>query len=101
MSDAAVDPSPVLPFNDPSRPRRLLKVGAWIVGVVVVIVLLNLLGVDVIGWLKDSGIRSRTFPPGYIVAGSSSRPARRCLPGSPTTGSCGRPIRVRSSSGRS
>ena len=69
MSDAAVDPSPVLPFNDPSRPRRLVKVGAWLVGIVLVIVLLNLLGVDVIGWLKDLWHQIKDVPAGYIVAG--------------------------------
>ena len=69
MSDAAVDPSPVLPFNDPSRPRRLVKVGAWLVGIVLVIVLLNLLGVDVIGWLKDLWDQIKDVPAGYIVAG--------------------------------
>jgi hypothetical protein len=30
MSGAVADPSPVLPFNDPSRPRRMVKVGAWL-----------------------------------------------------------------------
>ena len=69
MTDAAVDPSPVLPFNDPSRPRRLVKVGAWLVGIVLVIVLLNLLGVDVIGWLKDLWDQIKDVPAGYIVAG--------------------------------
>ena len=34
MTSTAVDPSPVLPFNDPSRRRRLVKVGAWIVAIV-------------------------------------------------------------------
>ena len=69
MTDAAVDPSPVLPFNDPSRPRRLVKVGAWLVGIVLVIVLLNLLGVDVIGWLKDLWDQIKDVPARYIVAG--------------------------------
>ena len=69
MSEAAApDPSAVLPFNDPSRPRRLIKVGAWLVGVVLVIVLLNLLGVDVVGWLKDLWHQIQDVPAGYIVA---------------------------------
>jgi hypothetical protein len=33
-----------------SRPRRLAKVAAWLVGIVVVIAILQLLGVDVTGW---------------------------------------------------
>jgi uncharacterized membrane protein YbhN (UPF0104 family) len=68
MSDASVDPSPVLPFNDPSRPRRLVKVGAWLVGVVLGIVLLDLLGVDVVGWLTDLWHQVQDVPAGYIVA---------------------------------
>jgi uncharacterized membrane protein YbhN (UPF0104 family) len=70
MSAAAVaDPSPVLPFHEPSRPRRLLKVGAWLVGVVLAIVLLNLLGVDVIGWLRDLWHQIQDVPARYMVAG--------------------------------
>jgi uncharacterized membrane protein YbhN (UPF0104 family) len=69
MSEAAVDPSPVLPFNDPSRRRRLVKVGAWLVGVAVAIVLLNVLGVDVVGWLTDLWHQIQDVPTGYIVAG--------------------------------
>jgi uncharacterized membrane protein YbhN (UPF0104 family) len=70
MSTTAIDsPSPVLPFNDPSRPRRLLKVGGWLVGVVIVIVVLNLLGVDVIGWLKNLWQQIQDVPARYIVAG--------------------------------
>ena len=49
-------------------PRRLIKVGAWLVGVVLVIVLLNLLGVDVVGWLKDLWDQIQDVPAGYIVA---------------------------------
>jgi hypothetical protein len=41
--------SRVLPFNDPSRRRRLIKVAAWLVGVAVLLLVLNLLGVDVRG----------------------------------------------------
>ena len=69
MSATAVQPSPVLPFNDPSRRRRLVKVGAWLVGIALVVVLLNLLGVDVVGWLQDAWDQIRDVPAGYIVAG--------------------------------
>src|SRR5580765_5886190 len=64
----AADPSPVLPFNDPSRPRRLVKVFAWLLGIALAIVLLNLLGVDVIGWLTDLWHQIQDVPAGYIVA---------------------------------
>jgi uncharacterized membrane protein YbhN (UPF0104 family) len=61
--------SAALPFHDPSRPRRLVKVTAWLVGIALLVVVLNLLGVDVIGWLKDLWSQIKEVPPGYIVAG--------------------------------
>jgi uncharacterized membrane protein YbhN (UPF0104 family) len=71
MSSQAVAerPSRVLPFHDPSRRRRLIKVGAWIAGVLVVVVILHLAGVDVIGWLQDLWDQIKEVPAGYIVGG--------------------------------
>jgi len=69
MTATIADPSPVLPFNDPSRPRRLLKVGAWIAATVVAIIVLNLLGVDVIGWLKSLWDQVKAVPVQYIILG--------------------------------
>ncbi len=70
MSEAATaHPSPVSPFNDPSRPRRLLKVGGWLVGIALAVVVLDLLGVDVVGWLSDLWDQIKDIPAGYIVAG--------------------------------
>jgi uncharacterized membrane protein YbhN (UPF0104 family) len=66
---AAERPSRLLPFRDPSRRRRLVKVAAWLAGVVLVVVLLNLVGVDVIGWLEDLWDQIKEVPAGYIVAG--------------------------------
>jgi uncharacterized membrane protein YbhN (UPF0104 family) len=57
-----------LPFGDPSRPRRLLKVGAWLGAVALAVVLLHLLGVDVIAWLSDLWDQIKEVPVGYIVA---------------------------------
>ena len=87
MTEIAADPSPVLPFHDPSRRRRLVKVGAWLAGTALVIFVLNLLGVDVRGGCRTSGIRSRRFRSGTSSPVSSSRRARRSLQGSPTTAS--------------
>ena len=82
MSESvATGPSPVLPFNDPSRRRRLVKVGAWLVGVVVVIVLLNVLGVDVIGWLTDLWHQIQDVPIGYIVAALAFQTAQTLFAG--------------------
>jgi uncharacterized membrane protein YbhN (UPF0104 family) len=70
MSDTTVaDPSPVLPFNDPSRRSRLVKVGAWLVGIAALILVLHLLGIDVLGWLSDLWDQIKAVPVGYIVAG--------------------------------
>ena len=65
---AAEKPSPVLPFDDPSRKRRLVKVVAWLVGIALVVVLLNLAGIDIVAWLEDLWDQIRDVPPGYIVA---------------------------------
>jgi uncharacterized membrane protein YbhN (UPF0104 family) len=70
MSEAvAANPSPVHPFHDPSRRRRLVKVGGWLVGIALVVVVLNLLGIDVVGWLSDLWDQIKEVPPGYIVSG--------------------------------
>ncbi len=58
-----------LPFGDPSRRRRLMKVIAWVVGVAVALALLQLLGIDVRGWLSDLWEQIKDVPVGYIVAG--------------------------------
>jgi uncharacterized membrane protein YbhN (UPF0104 family) len=66
---AAEKPSRVLPFHDPSRRRRLKKVGTWLLGTAVVIVLLHLLGIDVLGWLEDLWDQIKAVPVGYIIGG--------------------------------
>jgi uncharacterized membrane protein YbhN (UPF0104 family) len=66
---AAEKPSRLLPFRDPSRRRRLVKVVTWLAGVALVVVLLNLVGVDVIGWLENLWDQIKEVPAGYIVAG--------------------------------
>jgi uncharacterized membrane protein YbhN (UPF0104 family) len=58
-----------LPFGDPSRRRRVTKVIAWVVGVAVALALLQLLGIDVRGWLSDLWEQIKGVPVGYIVAG--------------------------------
>ena len=58
-----------LPFGDPSRTRRLVKVGAWLLGVVVGVLVLHLLGVDVRGWLSSVWDALTEISLGYLVAG--------------------------------
>jgi uncharacterized membrane protein YbhN (UPF0104 family) len=68
MSVTAAQPSLVDPFHEPSRGKRLVKIGGWLLGIALVVVLLQLLGVDVVGWLSDFWEQLKDVPPGYIVA---------------------------------
>ena len=65
---AAENPSPVLPFGDPSRKRRLVKVAVWLVGIAVVVALLHVAGIDVVGWLQELWEQIKDVPPAYIVS---------------------------------
>ena len=78
---STADSSGVLPFRDPSRRSRLVKVGGWIVGVAVAVALLELLGVDVLGWLSDLWDQIRDVPAGYIVAALVFQTAQTLLAG--------------------
>jgi uncharacterized membrane protein YbhN (UPF0104 family) len=59
----------VSPLNDPSRSRRVLKIAGWIVGLVLLLVVLNLLGVDVWGWLESLWESVTEISLGYIIVG--------------------------------
>ena len=72
---------PLLPFNDRSRRRRLLKVAGWLVGIALVLVVLNLLGVDVLGWLSDLWDQIKAVPVGYIVAALAFQTGQTMLAG--------------------
>lgn len=61
--------SPILPFHDPSRRRRLLKVGGWLLGVAAAVFVLHLLGVDVRGWISSVRDALTEISLGYLVAG--------------------------------
>jgi uncharacterized membrane protein YbhN (UPF0104 family) len=57
----------VTPFHDPSRRRRFVKIGAWLVAIVAVVVVANLVGVDIIAWLQSVWEQIKEVPPQYIV----------------------------------
>jgi len=59
----------ILPFGDPSRRRRLFKVAAWLVGVIVVVAVLNALGIDVRGWLSSVWDALTEISAKYLIAG--------------------------------
>jgi uncharacterized membrane protein YbhN (UPF0104 family) len=87
VSDAglsAIDaPAPrrsrVLPFGDPSRARRLVKVVGWLVGVVLLVFVLNLLGIDVRGWLDSVWDALSDISAKYLVAGWAVQAAQTTL----------------------
>ena len=102
MSEAAVAaPSVIDPLHDPSRKRRLIKVVGWLVGIALVVFVLNLLGVDVVGWLDDLWDQIREIPPGYIVAGLAFQTGQTMFAGLSYYGILRAAYPAGSSSGRS
>jgi uncharacterized membrane protein YbhN (UPF0104 family) len=78
---AAGRPSRALPFGDPSRGRRLLKVGAWLLGIALGVLLLQALGIDVVAWLRDLWEQIKGVPGRYIVGGLAFQTAQTFLAG--------------------
>jgi uncharacterized membrane protein YbhN (UPF0104 family) len=68
-----------LPFEDPSRPRRLVKVLAWLGGIAVVVAILELLGVDIAGWFSSLWDTLTGLGVGYLVAGWSLQTVQTTL----------------------
>jgi uncharacterized membrane protein YbhN (UPF0104 family) len=60
-----------LPFGDPSRGRRLLKVLGWLAGMALIVAALGLLGVDVAGWFERTWDALTGIGLGYLLAGWS------------------------------
>ena len=50
------------------RAHRLLKVGAWLVGIVLSVVVLNYLGLNVRDWLNHLWDQIKEMPTGYMAA---------------------------------
>ncbi len=70
----APEPTPTdhhrwLPFGDRSRPRRLVKVLAWLAGLALMLAVLEVLGVDVLGWFSDLWDALTAIGVGYLLAG--------------------------------
>ncbi len=58
-----------LPFGDTSRRTRLLKTVAWLAGIALAMLVLDLLGVDVGGWFSDLWDALSEIALKYLVAG--------------------------------
>ena len=69
----------LLPFEDPSRGRRLIKVLAWLLGIAAVVGLLELLGIDVAGWLSDLWDALTGIGLGYLLTGWSLQTTQTTL----------------------
>src|SRR6266550_1527831 len=68
-----------LPFGDPSRGRRLVKVLGWLAGIAVLLGVLDLLGVEVRGWFSDLWDALSGIGLGYLVAGWSLQTVQTTL----------------------
>ena len=68
MSDTALPSRQEVPPPTQGRLHRLLKVGAWLAGIALFLLVLTLLGVDVRGWISNLWDEIEDVPTGYIVA---------------------------------
>jgi uncharacterized membrane protein YbhN (UPF0104 family) len=68
MSEAVAVPAPAAP-QQPSARRRIAKIVSWVVGLVVLLVILRLLGVDVWGWLEELWDSVTGISLGYVILG--------------------------------
>ena len=59
----------VTPFDDRSRRSRLVKIGAWLVGIAVVLAVCHVVGFEVLGWFESLWETIRELPAQYIVGG--------------------------------
>jgi uncharacterized membrane protein YbhN (UPF0104 family) len=68
VSEAVAAPSPVAPER-PTKRRRIARIVSWIVGLVLLLVVLNLAGVDVWGWLQELWDTVTEISLGYVILG--------------------------------
>ena len=68
MSEATVEAGSAAP-EPVSKRRRIVKIVSWIVGLVLLLVVLNLLGVNVRDWLSELWDSVSAISIGYIVLG--------------------------------
>ena len=76
MSEAALTPAPVAPEH--SR-RRFLRIAGWVVGTVIVAGLLELAGIDVLGWFADLWDAVTEISLGYLILGCLLQGAQTTL----------------------
>jgi uncharacterized membrane protein YbhN (UPF0104 family) len=69
VSTSSATVTTITPFHDRSRPRRLLKVLAWLGGIAAALIVLNLLGCDISGWISDLWDTLTDISLAYIIPG--------------------------------
>jgi uncharacterized membrane protein YbhN (UPF0104 family) len=67
------------PFEDTSRGRRLTKVIAWLGGIALAVIILQLLGIDVRGWLSTFWDALTDIALEYVVAGLALQTVQTAL----------------------
>ena len=77
MTDAAVELGPA-PADEHPR-RRILRIVAWLVGILVVLGALQLVGVDVWGWLESLWESVTAISLGYVILGCLFQGAQTVL----------------------
>ena len=77
MSEAVVELSPT-PTGEHPR-RRILRIAAWLVGILVVLGVLQLLGVDVWDWLENLWESVTAISLGYVILGCLFQGAQTML----------------------
>ena len=81
MSEAIAGTMPVDVPPPESRMRRLLKVGAAIVAVIVAVAFLDLIGVDIAGWFSDLWDQISDLSAKTIIGGVTLQSAQTALAG--------------------
>ncbi|HXV57476.1 MAG TPA: lysylphosphatidylglycerol synthase transmembrane domain-containing protein [Gaiellaceae bacterium] len=79
MTASAPTGSRLLGVGEKSRPRRLATIAAWVVGVAAVLVVLDLLGIGVLGWLQELWDTLTEISLGHLVAGLSLQTVQTTL----------------------
>ena len=76
MSDIALAPPPAA--ADPPR-SKILRIAAWIVGILVILVALRLAGIDVWGWFEQLWDSVTDISVGYVILGCLFQGAQTML----------------------
>jgi uncharacterized membrane protein YbhN (UPF0104 family) len=78
VSDVALAP-PAVPDDPQPLWRRIARIAAWIVGLLVANAVLQLVGVDVLGWLDQLWSEVNDIALGYVILGCALQGAQTVL----------------------